>query len=211
MAFIHEKPLFLLDWRWLTTGVVFIICYYVTQFYNKVSKYPKGPFPLPIVGNLLTLRAVKGLHTKAQTWAIQYGDPFTLWMGEKPMVILNSNRVIREAFVEKRHQFSGRFPTKMGLLRTQGDHDIVFEDYTPVLKVLRKVMLTAVRKYTLSESLGGLCSDVVDAYVNTLGDGPQLVDSREPLAFIIFNIISTSVYGTKNRNKFHPRHVGCQR
>lgn len=56
----------------------------------------------------------KRLYKKAQEWSYQYGDPFTLWLGEKPMVILNSNQVVRQAFVEKRHQFSGRFPTKFG-------------------------------------------------------------------------------------------------
>lgn len=54
MAVILENALFLLDWRWLTTGLVFIIWYFLAQFYRKVSMYPKGPFPLPILGNLLS-------------------------------------------------------------------------------------------------------------------------------------------------------------
>lgn len=197
MAVILENALFLLDWRWLTTGLVFIIWYFLAQFYRKVSMYPKGPFPLPILGNLLTIRSQKQFYKKANEWATEYGDPFTLWMGQKPMVVLNSHDVVREAFIERRHEFAGRFPTKMAALQTQGDHDIMFEDYNPRWKVLRKVALTAVRKYAVSESLESLCCDVVDAYVDTLGEGPQVVDSRAPLMFILFNIIGISVYGAK--------------
>ncbi|CAN8029408.1 unnamed protein product, partial [Ixodes persulcatus] len=94
--------------------LVFLISFHVVRFYRKVSKYPKGPFPLPVVGNLLSLRGETPLHLKAEEWHRKYGDPFTMWMGEKPMVMLNSYQVLREAFIDKRHEFAGRFPTRLG-------------------------------------------------------------------------------------------------
>uniref|UniRef100_A0A1S4M0Y8 Cytochrome P450, putative n=1 Tax=Ixodes scapularis TaxID=6945 RepID=A0A1S4M0Y8_IXOSC len=93
--------------------MVFLLSFHLVRFYRKVSKYPKGPFPLPLVGNLLSLRGETPLHLKAEQWHRRYGDPFTMWMGEKPMVMLNSYQVLREAFVDKRHEFAGRFPTKI--------------------------------------------------------------------------------------------------
>lgn len=197
MGTLREMSALLLDWRLLSTALVFVLTYFVGRFYHKVSKYPKGPFPYPLVGNLLTLRKVKNLCVKATEWSSAYGDVFTLWMGERPMVVLNSYAVIREAFVDRRHEFSGRFPTKMGALQIQNDHDIIFEDYNPRWKALRKVALLAVRKYAVSEQLETLCTDVVDAYVDTLKEGPQLVDSKQPFYFILYNLIGTSVYGTK--------------
>ncbi|KAK8784791.1 hypothetical protein V5799_008845 [Amblyomma americanum] len=54
MSVLLEKLIsFLGDWRWITTALVFAVTYFVGRFYHKVSKYPKGPFPLPLVGNLL--------------------------------------------------------------------------------------------------------------------------------------------------------------
>ncbi|XP_077556690.1 cytochrome P450 1A1-like [Haemaphysalis longicornis] len=197
MSPLREEYALLLDWRVLSTALVFVLTYFVGRFYHKVSKYPKGPFPYPVVGNLLTLRKVKNLWVKATEWSSSYGDVFTLWMGEKPMVVLNSYAVIREAFLDRRHEFSGRFPTKMGALQVQNDHDIMFEDYNPRWKALRKVALLAVRKYAVSEQLETLCTSVVDAYVDSLKEGPQLIDSKEPFYFILFNLIGTSVYGTK--------------
>lgn len=184
------------DWRWITTVVVFALSYFLGRFYHRVSKYPKGPFPLPLVGNLLSLRNVKDLHSKATELSKTYGDVFTLWMAHKPMVILNGQAAIREAFLERRHEFAGRFQTKMGELQTQGNHDILFEDYNPRWKALRKVALLAVRKYAVSDSLEKLCADVVDAYVDSLPKGPQVVDSRKPFFYLLYNVIGVSVYGT---------------
>ncbi|XP_075536776.1 cytochrome P450 1A1-like isoform X1 [Dermacentor variabilis] len=183
------------NWRWITTALVFAVSYFVGRFYQRVSKYPRGPFPLPLVGNLLSLRKVS-LPTKASEWSKVYGDVFTLWMSHRPMVFLNSYDVIREAFLDHRHEFAGRFPTKMGALQNQGNHDIMFEDYNPRWKALRKVALLAVRKYAVSEPLEKLCMDVVDSYVDSLKEGPQLVESREPFLHILFTLITVSVYGT---------------
>uniref|UniRef100_A0A023GKW2 Putative cytochrome p450 cyp2 subfamily protein n=1 Tax=Amblyomma triste TaxID=251400 RepID=A0A023GKW2_AMBTT len=188
---------FLWNWRWITTALVFGVTYLVGRFYNKVSKYPRGPFPLPLVGNLLALRNVKDLHYKATEWAKAYGDVFTLWMAEKPMVILNSHQVIREAFLERRHEFAGRFQTRLSELQLQGNHDILFEDYNPRWKVLRKVALLAVRKYAVSDSLEKLSADVVDSFVDSLQHGPQVIDSRKPFFFMLYNLIGVSVYGTR--------------
>ncbi|KAH6937572.1 hypothetical protein HPB50_001725 [Hyalomma asiaticum] len=184
------------DWRWITTALVFALSYFLGRFYHRVSKYPKGPFPLPLVGNLLALRNVKDLHSKATELAKTYGDVFTLWMAHKPMVILNGQAAIREAFLDRRHDFAGRFQTKMGELQTQGNHDILFEDYNPRWKALRKVALLAVRKYAVSQSLEKLCADVVDAYVDSLPHGPQTIDSRTPFFYLLYNVIGVSVYGT---------------
>lgn len=203
MISLSEKVLLFWDWRWLTTAIVFLLSYHVFRFYRKVSKYPRGPVPLPFVGNLLSLRNETKLYKKAEEWSRQYGDPFTLWMGEKPTVILNSYQVVREAFVDKRHDFAGRFRIKLGALQTQGNHDILFEDYNPTWKALRKVALTAVRKYAISESLETLCTEVVDAYVDSLEKGPNTVDSKYPFMFIIFNIVGTSVFGTKFDKESH--------
>lgn len=185
------------DWRLLTTTVVFLVTYYVVRFYHKVSQYPKGPFPLPIVGNLLTLAKEKELHKKATEWSKYYGDPFTLWVGSRPMIVLNSYEVIKEGLVERRHDFAGRFATKLGDIQIRDDHDIVFEDYNATWKALRKVAVTAVRKYAVSESLENLCTEIVDAYVDSLDDEPLTVDARVPIMSIIINVLSVSAFSAK--------------
>ncbi|KAL1420985.1 hypothetical protein MTO96_004343 [Rhipicephalus appendiculatus] len=198
MSLLLENLVFnVWDWRWITTVLVFALSYLLGRFYQRVSKYPKGPFPLPLVGNLLELRNVTDLHSKATELSKKYGDVFTLWMAHKPMVMLNGRAAVREAFLERRHDFSGRIQTNMGRLKTQGNNDILFEDYNPHWKALRKVTALAVRKYTVSESLEKLCSHIVDAYVDSLQHGPQVIESRKPFFYLLYNLIGASVYGTK--------------
>lgn len=197
MTYVSEKAASFWDWSWLTTTLVFLLSYFVARFYHKVSKYPKGPLPLPIVGNIVALQNVDALYKLADDWSRKYGDPFTLWMGEKPMVVLNTHKVMREAFVEKRDDFAGRLLTKMGRLQRQGSNNIVFEDFNPTWKALRKVASTAVRKYAVSDSLATLCSDVVDAYVDSLKKGVNVVDARAPFTYIMYNVTGMSVYGAK--------------
>lgn len=186
-----------LDWRWITTTIVFAVTYLLGRFYYHVSKYPKGPVPFPLVGNLLALRNVTDLHAKSTEWSKTYGDVFTLWMAHRPMVMLNSYTVIREALVQRRHDFAGRFPTRSGALQNQGNHDIVFEDYNPCCKALRKVALSAVRQYAASKSLEKLCTDIVDAFADSLKEGPQVMDLRKPIFSLLCKIIGVSIYGTR--------------
>ncbi|KAH6940401.1 hypothetical protein HPB50_027551 [Hyalomma asiaticum] len=103
----------IMDWRWITTALVFFVTCLTSRFYQQVSRYPRGPIPVPVFGNLIALRKVENLHTKALEWSKIYGDVFTLWVSHKSMVVLNSYNVIREALVKQKHIFAGRPPSRM--------------------------------------------------------------------------------------------------
>jgi hypothetical protein len=40
---------------WLVTIAIALIVYYLIEYVRKIQSYPRGPFPLPIVGNLLRM------------------------------------------------------------------------------------------------------------------------------------------------------------
>ncbi|KAL1420987.1 hypothetical protein MTO96_004345 [Rhipicephalus appendiculatus] len=128
-----------------------------------------------------------------------YGDVFTLWMAHNPMVILNGQATIREALLERRHEFGGRFQTKMAI-------NYRLAKLPPMLPKLCRPKDTPScvsrisdlhRKYAVSDSLEKLCADVVDAYVDSLPNGPQVIDSRKPFFYLLYNVVGVSVYGTE--------------
>lgn len=185
------------DWRFMVTLVsVAILLVRVAFFYQKVAKYPRGPFPLPFLGNLLTLARVKFLYQKADEWSAAYGNVFTLWLGEKPMVLLNSQSAIREAFVVRKNDCAGRLHTRLGLLQTGGVQDVFFEDYNQHWKALRKVMSGALRKFSASKSLQKHCVNAVDAFVDCLEDGPQVMELKRPFMAVLFKQVGASTFGT---------------
>lgn len=50
LQLVSSNPLELTNFLVLISTLIAV---YVTNFYWKVSKYPKGPIPLPLLGNIL--------------------------------------------------------------------------------------------------------------------------------------------------------------
>ncbi|XP_077513127.1 steroid 17-alpha-hydroxylase/17,20 lyase-like [Amblyomma americanum] len=76
-------------------------------------------------------------------------------------------------------------------------HDIIFEDVGPAWRALRKVAVAAIRKHHSSEKLEVLCSEVVDAYVDSLQGTSEITSARDPLMLIIFSITAASTFSKK--------------
>ncbi|VDP38557.1 unnamed protein product [Heligmosomoides polygyrus] len=72
---------------------------YVWLFYRHVKRFPKGPTPLPIIGNLLSINLRK-LHEDFDRISKDYGDIFTVWL-PKPCVVVMNLESIKEAFTKK--------------------------------------------------------------------------------------------------------------
>ncbi|CAG2172784.1 unnamed protein product [Oppiella nova] len=73
---------------WLITISVGLITGYLVRFYLRVLSLPRGPFPLPIIGNILIFRNTKVNQFVTVTELHEtYGPVYTLWFGTTPMII----------------------------------------------------------------------------------------------------------------------------
>ena len=95
-------------WTWLQlsgVALLVILVFSIIRASIRPRNFPPGPLGLPIIGYLLFLD-VKNIGKSFKRLGNRYGDIFSIFIGTKPCVVLNSYPLIKEAFSKK--EFSGR-------------------------------------------------------------------------------------------------------
>ncbi|XP_026055470.1 cytochrome P450 2C31-like isoform X3 [Carassius auratus] len=86
----------------LFLGLIFMVLFEIFRINSRRGQIPPGPRPLPFVGTIPSfkkpLEAFRSLS--------QYGEISAVYIGRKPVIILNTIQVTKEAFVQE--AFSGR-------------------------------------------------------------------------------------------------------
>jgi len=156
--------------NWVITIIIGLITVYLVRFYLRVLALPKGPFPLPVLGNVLSKYWISNSQTFYQNDIVYfnsfllvfrktkvnqfitinelhktYGPVFTLWLGTSPMVVISDYNLIKKAFNSKDNELMGRIKTNFGEALLQTGKDVVFSDHGPVWASLRRVGHSAVR------------------------------------------------------------------
>jgi len=110
--------------------VLALLLIYILLYYANVRRYPRGPFPLPLIGNLHQLPPTD-LHLWMDSLYQQYGPVYTVFI-PTPHVVLADYDSIKEALVTKAEHFTdklkhdkvlamlSRIPNG-GILKSNGD------------------------------------------------------------------------------------------
>src|SRR5688572_16447325 len=110
-------------------GALTLVVWKIISFYLKVLKYPPGPLPLPLVGNLISFfRRRVPFDYVIDDFAKEHGAIFTIWMGTKPQVCVVDPFLVHEVLRNK--VFAGRPPLHFAeeFKSRPGSVDIVFGD-----------------------------------------------------------------------------------
>ncbi|KAI1611780.1 cytochrome P450 [Exophiala viscosa] len=102
-------------------------------------RYPAGPNGSPLFGNLFQVPP-KYAGPKFAEWGNQYGDMFTIRLGARRWVFLNSMQTVRELLDRRGRLYIGRpeFPITQDIL--SGGNRIIMMSYTERWRNLRKIM-----------------------------------------------------------------------
>ncbi|XP_059104068.1 cytochrome P450 2D3-like isoform X3 [Peromyscus eremicus] len=73
------------------------------------SRYPPGPVPVPVLGNLLQVD-FNDMPYSLYKLQQRYGDVFSLQMAWKPMVVINGLKAVREVLVNRGEDTADRPP-----------------------------------------------------------------------------------------------------
>ncbi|KAH7720903.1 Protein CYP-14A2 [Aphelenchoides avenae] len=159
--------------------VAYVIWYYVIY----VPRYPKGPFPLPLVGNMFQVRAYD-IHVYMQEQSAKYGPVFTLFT-PRPLVCLNTFETIKEALVTKGEHFVGKLQTPPQQFFSDGKPNKgLLNGYGQNWREQRRVSLTILRNFGMGKGLMeqkvmGSVGDMLD-HLEGMED-KTAVDMFEPL------------------------------
>lgn len=179
----------------IIAAAVILASHKILKLYSDWNRLPPGPFPWPVVGNILWFRQNNFPHEVMNEIAAKYGPVFSLFLGHNPHVVVADPEIGLQ--VLKKYTFAGRPRTFLqDNLFFKGDStDIVFSDYGTEWEALRKVGHSATRKYAVSPQLAPTVIDVVDrAIERVMGES---FDCGSLVNLIMPNILAMAAFGER--------------
>ncbi|KAK4184938.1 cytochrome P450 [Podospora australis] len=108
---------------------------------RRPKNFPPGPPTIPILGNL-HLMPTRDAHLQFEKWAREYGPVYSLILGTKVMVVLSSDKAVKDLLDKKSNMYSDRMDMYIGQTLCSGDLRILMMGYTPRWRMCRKMVHT---------------------------------------------------------------------
>ncbi|KAF1748949.1 hypothetical protein GCK72_025416 [Caenorhabditis remanei] len=189
----------------IVSFLVFITAY-IVHFYWKVSKYPKGPFPLPFVGNLLQFPA-ENIQLYIDDLSKTYGPCFTIWT-PLPSVVVTDYEHVKEAFVTQSETFTYRshLPPE-ALLQPHVNTGVLLADGDN-WRIQRRTSLKILRDFGLGRNL--MEEQVMRSVHEMLSQLESIADKKNvdmfwPIQLCVGNVINESLFG------YHYKHEDSEK
>ena len=143
----------------LTLLALYLAVYIASTIWQN-RHLPPGPFPFPVLGNLLSISQDQPYRDFANM-AKKYGKLFRIQMGSKKAVVINSYEIAREALLTKAKDFSARPPHFLGSIFGRNGSGIAFDTFSERWKIQQKMLTAALRstedKANMSLHIEELC------------------------------------------------------
>nr|KAG5689236.1 hypothetical protein BaRGS_014892 [Batillaria attramentaria] len=180
----------------LLTGVVLLLSLLLWLYPRRSSRLPPGPgFALPLLGHLHLMG--KDPRATFRNWRRQYGDIFSLYMGQQLTVVLNGHNVIKEALVKQADVFSDG--ADFGLVFLVTDEKGIAAASGAEWKTVRKASLEILRELGMGKNLlAEKIQEEVTEYIRTIAsmDG-QPFDMTHLTQISVSNNICSILYGKR--------------
>lgn len=104
-----------------------------------------GPKPLPLIGNVLELG--RNPHLSLMAMSKCYGPVFQIQIGTRPVAVLGSTEVIRQALIKQGEEFAGRPDLYSFRFISEGKSLAFSTDQAGVWRTRRKLAQNALRSF----------------------------------------------------------------
>ena len=81
--------------------------YRLSRIGRRRANYPPGPPTLPLIGNLHLIPKEKA-HLQFQEWAQEYGPVYSIILGTKTMIVLNTDQAVKDLLDKRSGIYSSR-------------------------------------------------------------------------------------------------------
>ncbi|KAM4695583.1 cytochrome P450 2C23-like isoform 1-T2 [Rhinophrynus dorsalis] len=183
-------------------STLLLICTVTFLFYLLVwsrrrhPNLPPGPTPLPLLGNALQLD-FQNLVKEFEKLGSQYGPVSMVYLGTRPVVVLNGYDVVKEAFLEHGDIFSNRGKLAIAEKAFKG-HGVIFSNGER-WKQMRRFSLSTLRNFGMGKKS---IEERVQEEAHCLGEefqkrkGTQF-DPTFLLGLAVSNVICSIVFGDR--------------
>ncbi|XP_018414433.1 PREDICTED: cytochrome P450 1A5-like isoform X2 [Nanorana parkeri] len=187
-------------------SVVFLILRAYTQRVPHGTKRLLGPFPLPIIGNLLSLS--KNPHLSLTKMSETYGDVFQIQIGTKPVLVLSGLQTLRQALLKQGDVFNGRPDLFTFRLIGDGQSLTFSQDSGEVWRARRRLAHNALKTFAISPSLTSSGTSLVEEHISKEAEYlvrkfQQLIEEKgefDPYRYMVVsvaNVISAMCFGKR--------------
>ncbi|KAG1966963.1 cytochrome P450 2K1-like [Pimephales promelas] len=176
--------------------LLIIYLFFITSSSQDEGKYPPGPKPLPLLGNLHMLDLKKTYMSLCEL-SKQYGSVYTVHFGPKKVLILSGYKTIKKALVNLSKEFGDRDNMPIFHDFNQG-YGIVFSNGEN-WKEMRRFALTKLRDFGMGKQRS---EEIVIEETKHLKEEfekskGEPFDTTLPLAMAVANVISSIIYSTR--------------
>lgn len=134
----------------MSFGIILVtICLLGFWWQKRPKNSAPGPKGLPLIG--MAPKLANNPHVTLTEWSKFYGAVMSVRVGRQDWAILNTDEVIKEAFVKQGAAFSSRPPNYFtDHVLSKGRNGIIFNDGS-VWKTMKRLTMTAFQKLGCSE------------------------------------------------------------
>ncbi|XP_042564672.1 cytochrome P450 2M1-like isoform X2 [Clupea harengus] len=174
--------------------IVFVLLWMNRGKKSSFERLPPGPPPSPIVGNLFQIDLAEPYKYYLQL-CNKYGSVCTIWLANKPVIILSGYQAIKDALVTQGEEFNGRAQYPLLVRSTNGFG--VLASSGQRWKYLRRFSIMTLKNFgmgrrSVEERVQEEARSLVKAFHEFDG---AVFNPKELLCNAVSNVICSIVFG----------------
>ena len=188
-------------WSVAIFTVIFILLVDLMHRHQRwTSRYPPGPVPWPVLGNLLQVD-LDNMPYSLYKLQNRYGDVFSLQMGWKPMVVINGLKAMKEVLLTCGEDTADRpqVPIFEYLGVKPGSQGVVLAPYGPEWREQRRFSVSTLRNFglgkkSLEDWVTKEARHLCDAFTAQAG---QPINPNTMLNNAVCNVIASLIFARR--------------